>query len=124
LMDRKGYSRRKSVVLTSVIIFGFGVFATLSYNPLGILGAFKDPLFHTNIFNFYDMFSSNILMPISGLLTALIVGYYIARYRLYSEISNSGKLHIESTFKVYMFILKYITPILVIIIFISSLGIF
>ncbi|MEF9953354.1 MAG: sodium-dependent transporter [Clostridium sp.] len=124
LMDKKGYTRVQSVIITSCIIFAFGIFATLSYNPLALLGGLRDPLFNASIFDFYDLLSSNIIMPISGLLTALITGYYIARYRLYAEISNNGNLNIEKTFNVYVFILKYVTPILVLIIFASSLGVF
>lgn len=124
LIETKGYSRIKSVIFTSIIIFGFGIFATLSYNYDSILGSVSDPIFGASIFDFYDMLSSNIIMPITGLLTALITGYYIARYRLYEEISNKGTLSIGKTFNVYVFILKYITPILLIIIFVSSLGIF
>ncbi len=124
LMDTKNFSRRKSVIISGIIIFIFGVFATLSYNPEGVLGHFKDPITGSNIFNMYDKISSNILMPLGGLSTAIICGYFIKKDVMYNEISNKGKLKINNVYSVYRVILRYVTPILVAMVLISSLGIF
>lgn len=124
LMDIKKFSRRKSVIISASIIFIFGVFATLSYNPDGLLGYIKDPITGSNIFNMYDKISSNILMPLGGLSTAIISGYLINKDIMYSEISNEGKLKINNVYSIYRVVLRYITPILVAIVLITSLGIF
>ena len=124
LMDIKKFSRRKSVIISGSIIFIFGLLATLSYNPDGLLGHIKDPITGSNIFNMYDKISSNILMPLGGLSTAIISGYLINKDIMYSEISNEGKLKIHNVYSIYRVVLRYITPILVAIVLITSLGIF
>lgn len=123
-MDTKGYTRIKSVIIVSIIIFVFGIFATLSYNKDSLFGWINDPIMGSNIFDFYDKLSSNILMPIGGLLTALIVGYKVRKDELYNEISNNGELKIKGIFNIYSIVIKYITPILVALVLINSLGLF
>ncbi|KMT22354.1 sodium-dependent transporter [Clostridium cylindrosporum] len=124
LMERMKFSRQKSVIIASTIIFIFGIFATLSYDPKAIFGAIKEPIFGGSIFNLYDSISSNVLMPIGGLLVALIVGYRVSKDKLYNQVSNEGNLNINGTFKLFLIALKYITPILVILVLVSSLGLF
>lgn len=124
LMDTKGFTRQKSVVIVSIIIFIFGTFATLSYNPDAIFGAIKDPVSNSSIFDVYDKISSNLLMPIGGLLTSIVLGYKVKKNVLYNEISNKGQLKIKGVFNIYIIVIKYVTPILVGLVLINSLGLF
>lgn len=118
--EKLGTSRTTSVLLNSLIIFCIGSLATLSAHPHGLLGGFL--VFGKSFFDLFDYFSSNILLPLGGLLTIIFVGYIINRENFIEELSNNKKLKNTSYLRFIFFVLKYISPILLIIVFLNSLG--
>lgn len=119
--EEKGMQRKNAVILTIIIMFTIGILATLSANKKCLLGNVN--IFGYSFFDFFDKLSSNILMPVGGLLTAIFVGYFVKKQDLMKEISNNGTLNNEHMFNMFYVIVKYITPILLIIIFLNGLGI-
>jgi NSS family neurotransmitter:Na+ symporter len=119
--EEKGMSRTKAVILNSLIIVIFGVLATLSADNASVLGGVK--FFGKTFFNLFDFLSSNVLLPAGGLLIAIFVGHFVKKKDLVTELSNNGVLKNNSAIEVYYFIVKYISPILLAIVFINSLGI-
>lgn len=61
-------------------------------------------------------------MPIGGLLIAIFVGYFVRKDDLVDELSNQGKLNTAIYLKLFRLLLRYVTPILLIIIFLNSVG--
>ncbi|AEB77152.1 sodium-dependent transporter [Clostridium botulinum] len=120
-VEQKGMSRTKSVLLNACILLGLGIFATLSADEGALLGGFT--ICGLRIFDIFDHLSSNIVLPLGGLLIAIFIGYFIPKEDLEKELSNNGELKIGKIIKLYRFILRYITPILVLVVFLSSIGI-
>lgn len=118
--EQKGMSRTKAVLLNAVIILGIGIFATLSADAGSLLGKFT--IFHMRLFGLFDFLSSNILLPLGGILIALFVGYVIPKEDIKKELSNEGKLKLDKLIDAYYVILRYVTPVLVFVVFLSSLG--
>ncbi|ABB15626.1 sodium-dependent transporter [Carboxydothermus hydrogenoformans] len=118
--EEKGMERKKAVLLTTAIIFVFGVFATLSLGGSPVISNFK--LFGKNIFDLFDYVSSNILLPLGGLFIAIFVGYFVKKEDLYQELGNFGLINNQRIIDVFYLIVRYVTPILVIVIFLNSLG--
>lgn len=117
-MEQFNLSRKSSVVMTSAIIFSISVFTVHKTSLLGNVS-----LFGKSFFDLFDYISSNIAMPIGGLLMAIFVGYVISRESLEKEVSNNNSLNNNFAINLYISILKYITPALLIIIFLNALGI-
>jgi NSS family neurotransmitter:Na+ symporter len=61
------------------------------------------------------------MLPLSGLLVCLFVGWYLKRSVSYEELTNYG-LQKAPYFPVYMFILKYLAPVVILLIFVNELG--
>ena len=118
--EEKGMERKKAVLLTTAIIFIFGIFATLSLGGSPAISNFK--LFGKNIFDLFDFVSSNILLPLGGLFIAIFVGYFVKKEDLYQELGNFGLINNWRIIDVFYLIVRYVTPILVIVIFLNSLG--
>ncbi|GAV25191.1 sodium-dependent transporter [Carboxydothermus islandicus] len=118
--EEKGMERKKAVLLTTTIIFVFGVFATLSMGGSPVISNFK--LFGKNIFDLFDYVSSNILLPLGGLFIAIFVGYFVKKEDLYQELGNFGLINNQRIIDFFYLIVRYVTPILVIVIFLNSLG--
>lgn len=119
--EERGLTRTKAVLINAVIIIIVGSLATLSAAPSSILGNVK--IAGKGFFDLFDYISSNILMPIGGFLTVLLVGHFIRKEDVKRELSNNGTLSNSGIIGIFMFIVKYISPLLLIIVFLSSIGI-
>lgn len=107
--------RRKAAIIASCIIAVLGVFASLS------LGLLKDyTIAGMSFFDLLDNFTAKFLMPIGGLAIAVFCGWVLDRKRMEAELSNNGQLKLKYI-KVFAFLLKYITPLAILAIFIDQL---
>lgn len=119
--EEKGMSRKAAAIMNAVIIAAVGVLATLSVDPSSLLGHVT--IFGKGFFDLFDFISSNILLPLGGLLIALMVGYTMNKEDIKKELSNNGKLQMGFIVDMYFFILRYVSPALLIIVFLNSIGI-
>jgi len=119
--EERGMSRKKAAVMNAVIIAGVGILATLSVDKSSLLSGIT--IFDKGFFDLFDYVSSNILLPVGGLLISLLIGYGIKREDLQYELSNQGKLQVDGMMNVFYFIVRYVTPALLVIVFLNSIGI-
>lgn len=104
------------------------LFATISISYLGTLcamsaGGFSDfRLFNKNFFDLLDSTASKILLPLGGCFIALFVGWFYGKGKTWKEISNAGKLKV-GYLNIFMFLIKYIAPIAIALVFMNGLGI-
>ena len=61
------------------------------------------------------------MLPLGGFLVCLFVGWYLKRSLSYEELSNYG-LQKVSYFPIYLFIVRYLAPIAIVLIFVNELG--
>lgn len=118
LNEEVGLNRTMAVIITGLIIFIIGF---LTVHPKSLFASFN--LFGKNFFDLFDYLSSNILMILGGFLIALFVGFMVAKEELYKELSNNGTIRNDKIVGVFKFIITYVTPILLIIVFLTSTGI-
>jgi len=119
--EERGMSRKKAAVMNALIIAVVGVLATLSVDKGSMLG--NVTVFGMGFFDLFDYISSNILLPLGGLFIALMMGYAIKREEVVAELSNNGKLKIAKLVRVYFFLIRYVTPLLLIVVFLNAIGV-
>lgn len=110
--------RKRAAVYVTLGCITLGVLASLSFGPLNdfkILGL--------SIFDFLDSLTSKVMLPLGGMLISIFTGWKLERRIVWDEISNGGKLKVP-LFKLYVFILKYVAPIAIGLIFVNELGLF
>lgn len=92
-------------------VFSFNIWADLTPLSFG-------PLEGRTIFGLIDYFASNLIMPIGGILMAIIAGWLMNK-----EITQS-ELRMTQTrlFLAWLFLVRYIAPLVVTVIFLSNLG--
>ncbi|CCJ33209.1 sodium-dependent transporter [Caloramator australicus] len=118
LMEVKKIGRIKSVLMVTCIIALFGSLAALSVEG-NVLSNVK--LLGKSVFDIFDYLSSNILLPLGGILISAFVGYFVRREEVIIEITNKMRIKNVNPLKIYLLVLKYATPILIGIIFINSI---
>lgn len=119
--EERGVARPKAAIINAAVIAIIGILATLSVDKSSLLGSYT--FLGRGFFDWFDYISSNVLLPVGGLLIAIFIGYRVKKEDLKRELSNHGRLHIDSILNVYYFILRYVTPALLLIVFLNSVGI-
>ncbi|GKX29462.1 transporter [Vallitalea longa] len=117
-IEQKKFSRRKAVIITSSIVFIMSIFASLSNGSLS-----NFTIGGKNIFDIYGFMTSNILQPLGGMLISLFLAWILGKKKAIDEATNGGTIKFRLA-DFWIFLLKYIIPILIFIIFLSGLGIF
>ncbi len=117
LIEEKKLSRFASCSILFAICLVVGAFCSLSFGPLADV-----QLFGRSIFDFFDNLSSNILMTLGSLLTVLFVGWRLKKTDVYEEFTNGGTLSTNvKIFGVLWFLIRYVAPLAIAVIFISGL---
>jgi NSS family neurotransmitter:Na+ symporter len=77
--------------------------------------------FSLGFFDLLDFVTAKLMLPLSGFLVCLFVGWYLKRTVSYNELTNYG-LQKASYLPVYMFIIRYLAPVAIALIFVNELG--
>ena len=112
IQDKFGL-KRKTVCL--IVVAGCILLALPSSLGYGIWDSVK--IFGLSFLDFFDFVSNSVIMPIVAILTCIFVGYVIKPKTLIDEIAISKKFKSE---KLYIVIIKYIAPLCILAILISS----
>lgn len=117
LVEEKHLSRKASTWIVFAMTWIVGILCSLSFGRLSGIS-----IFGNSIFNFLDKFSANFLMPLGALLIVLFVGWKMKKPDVIDEFTNGGTLkgNLRISGFIY-FLIKYIAPVAVIIIFLTNL---
>ena len=110
--------RKKAVLISTIVMFIVGVLTT---HPHSLFGSAQ--VMGKSFFDFFDYVSSNILLPVGGLLITIFVGYFVKKSDILEELNNEGTLDNGSAVKLLHLVLRYITPVMLIIVFLNAIGI-
>jgi neurotransmitter:Na+ symporter, NSS family len=114
LIDEHRWSRRKSAVLAGLLIFMFGIPASLSFGPLS---AFK--IFDMVFFDLLDFLQESFLLPLGGFLTAIFAGYVWKAKRTRDAANRvKGKLILGRWFDV---LICYVVPLAIALVMVFGL---
>lgn len=114
--EKAKLSRKTSTLITLGGMVLFGAAAALSNSSLSnfkVLGLTP--------FDLFDYASSNILMPVGGLLICVFVGWVWGFDNYKKALSNGGTLKNEKVVKGLFFVTKFIAPVLVLLVLLKGL---
>lgn len=118
LEEQKGMNRTVSTLAAGVVCWALGIASILSLNlwadfaPLGFIPMLEGK----TIFDLLDFFTANILLPLGGLLVALMAGWVMSKPAMEKELALS-----PGTFSLWFVTVRFITPIAVGVVFIYNL---
>lgn len=72
------------------------------------------------LFDLFDFVSAKIILPLGGIIICLFVGWRLNRQLVYNEVTNNGSLRIR-LFRLYIFLVRWVAPLAISIIFINEL---
>ena len=107
IQEEHKVSRKKGLLFVLVGVLLLGTLSALS------------PRF----FNTLDMASAKIMLPVGGLFISLFAGWRLDRKMVQAQLTNDGKIKFGILFlKAYGFILKFLAPIAILLIFVYGLA--
>ena len=117
LVEEKGFKRAGACGVLFVLCWIVGALCSLSFGPLSDV-----KIAGQSIFDFFDSASSNILMTLGSLLTVLFVGWRLKKTDVYDEFTNGGSISGNvRLFGVLWFLIRYVCPLAIVIVFLSGL---
>ena len=120
LMDKFHMSRIKAAIVETIIALVLGLVVCFGYNiwyfeytlPNGAVAQILDIM---------DYISNNVLMPVVAIGTCILMGWVLKPKTVIDEVEKSGCKFGRK--KLYIVMLRYIAPILLLILLLKSLGI-
>ncbi len=110
---KKKITRKKACLYTCLGAFLLGLPSALSFKLLNITFMQK------NLFDIISFISINILVPIGGLLSILLIGWKYKFSKMFQEINKNSLPYFYLKLSI-----KYLSPILIVIILISAFFIY
>lgn len=108
-------TRRRAAILVTSATLVLGVACSLS---MGVWNDFR--IFGMCLFDLFDFISAKIILPLGGILICLFVGWKLDRQLVYAEVTNHDSLRIPF-FRLYIFLVRWVAPLAIAIIFIREL---
>ena len=111
-------SRRLGATLVTILCAVIGVFCSLSFGD----GREWLMIGGKSLFNWFDYLTGQIFLPTGGLLTCLFLGWYVPKSIVKDEFTNGGTLR-GRFFAIYLFSVRFICPICILLIFLHQFGV-
>lgn len=111
-------SRRLGATLVTILCAVIGVFCSLSFGD----GREWLMIGGKSLFNWFDFLTGQIFLPTGGLLTCLFLGWYVPKSIVKDEFTNGGTLR-GRFFAIYLFSVRFICPICILLIFLHQFGV-
>lgn len=111
LVEKFGLSRSLSCLLLGLVGWLLGVGSLLSFNDWSAY-----TLLGKNFFDILDYLTANIMLPLGGLLVAILVGFVLKPSHVQDELALS-----PFWFQLWRLVLRFITPVLVGVVFVANL---
>lgn len=109
-------SRGQGATIVSVSTMLVGIVCSLS------LGAWSGlSIGDKSLFDLFDYVTGQIFLPIGGFLTCLFLGWFVPKQLVKDEFTNWGTVS-RRLFPVYLFLIRIVCPLCILVIFLNQLG--
>lgn len=116
LVENHGFRRVPAAALIGVLAWFLGIGTALSFN---LLSGEEFQLFGKTLFDLIDYLTANIMLPLGGLCIAIFTGWVMSRATSLDELGMRDGIG----YRIWWFLVRYISPLLVLIVFFNAVGI-
>jgi NSS family neurotransmitter:Na+ symporter len=109
--------RQRAAWILTIVCATLAVFCSLS------VGANTDiQVMGLSLMDFCDYLTAQLMLPTGAFLTSIMLGWFVSRKMVKEEFTNGGSLR-ESFFRVWLFSVRFIVPLCLILIFLHQFGV-
>jgi NSS family neurotransmitter:Na+ symporter len=109
-------TRKRAAMWVTILTSIIGAFCSLSLGAVDSL-----VIFGRSLFEWFDFVTGQIFLPIVGFLTCIFIGWVLPHKIVHDEFTNWGELR-GRFFHSFLFLVKYICPLAILIVFLHQLG--
>ena len=109
--------RQRATWILTVVCSVIAVFCSLS------VGAYTSlQVFGLSLMDACDFLTAKLMLPAGAFFTSLIMGWMVDRKMVQEEFTNHGTIR-ESFFHAYLFSVRYIVPLCIVLVFLHQFGV-
>lgn len=109
--------KRKGATILAMVSVGFlGLLCTFSWN---VLSDFR--IMDKTVFGLFNA-SPDIMLPLGGFFIVIFIGWILKKDVVKDELSSGGSYKVKYL-KVFLFIVKFVAPLAIALVFLNGLGI-
>ena len=117
-VDRYHTTRRRAASNMTLVAMALAALCALSFGPLA---DFK-PFFGRSFFDAFNDVTALWIMPLSGIVLSIFVGWRLPKSLVIDELTNEGTLRCPRwLINVFFFLIRWVAPIAITLIFINEL---
>ena len=109
--------RSRAAWVLTVVCATLAVFCSLSvgaYENIQVMGL--------SLMDFCDYLTAQFMLPSGAFLSSIMLGWFVSRKVVQQEFTNGGSLR-ESFFRVWLFSVRFVVPLCLILIFLHQFGV-
>ncbi len=110
--DKLHWNRKKVCLVVFAFSLALGIPSSLGFSLWKVISVAE-----LSILDMFDFLSNNVLMPLTALATCIFVGYFLKPKTVIEEIELNGKFKAK---KLFIIIIKYVAPVFIVLILITS----
>jgi NSS family neurotransmitter:Na+ symporter len=110
-------NRSKAAWVLTIVCSVIAVFCSLSVGNADI------QLFGRPLMEFCDFITAQIMLPSGALLTSILVGWFASKAIVREEFTNWETSNSKSYFNLYLFCIRYIVPVSILLILMHLFGV-
>lgn len=114
--EEKKMGRGKAVCVSTAIAFVGAMLCAFSFGPLSDV-----TIAGMTFFSLFDYVSSNVCLPVGGMIISVFAGWFIDRRMLRQQLTDHGKYRFRMI-GVLVFCLRYLCPAAIFLVFLNSIG--
>lgn len=120
LIDRRGWTRKRTCAVMAGVTFVLGIPSALS-GAGGFFEVGMEKTFGRSFFDLFDYLATNWALPLSAFFMAIFVGWVIPAERRRAEFAdtNAGRV----IYTVWLTTLRYVCPVAIFVLFLFATGI-
>jgi len=119
IVEKREIDRIRAAIWTGIVAWLLGIVTILSFSSWSFSFRFGGELKRHGLFDVLDILTSSIILPLGGLCIALFVGWVMSRESVVDEMG--GRSGID--FKLWYFVVRFITPVAVVLVFLQAIGV-
>ncbi len=118
LVENRGMSRKKSAMTIVGLAWAIGMLTVMSFGGWGFEFEFAGARKTDGIFDILDIATTNFMLPLGGLAIALFAGWVMKE----KDTADELKLKSEWQYKLWRFLVRFVSPAGVVLFFLHTLG--
>lgn len=113
--EKFGMSRRKSAVSLGIVTCLAGFACSMSFGDWSSV-----TVFGLGFFDLFDFFVAKFVMPLGGIFMCLLMRS-LGKEKVVSMLTNNGTLRLRWFAEIFYFLVSWIIPVLIVLIFVNAL---